>query len=165
MIAMKKFIHIPLFVVFLSCTQKKDSPNTTSDWNPDFSGFCGYVTIAELEEALGTALAGMPEEITDDYRGGFGCSFAGKADSRGEHFGYIIFPTSEAFYNMHPDAPYPGVGDEAFLLNAPDAQQLWVREDERYVVVALGDMPRPEKCAKLARLILERLKTKPLNAL
>jgi len=162
---MKPVILILFGIGMVSCSQRKnDASGPPADaWQPAFSGYCGYVTTAELEEALGATLTESPEEITDDYRGGFGCSFVGANDSRGANFGYIIFPSAEAFDNLHDYVPFSGVGDEAYLLNGADAQQLWAREDDRYVMVAIGDVPRTEKSAKLARLILERLKTKPLN--
>jgi hypothetical protein len=56
-----------------------------------------------------------------------------------------------------------GVGDEAYTINGPDAQQLWVRQENRYVMVAIGDVPRPEESKQLALLVLERLKNKPLD--
>jgi hypothetical protein len=161
-----KHVILILFVVgIVSCSQgRKEAALPPADSaQPAFSGYCGYVTAAELEEALGTVLTESPKEITEDYLGGFGCSFVGANDSKGANFGYIIFPSDQAFDNLHDYDPFSGVGDEAYLLNGADAQQLWAREGDRYVMVALGEVPRTEKSAKLARLILERLKTKPLN--
>ena len=56
-----------------------------------------------------------------------------------------------------------GVGDEAYTINGPDAQQLWVRQEDRYVMVAIGDAPSPKQSAQLAKLVLERLKNRPMN--
>lgn len=123
---MKPVILILFSIGMVSCSQRKnDASGPPADaWQPAFSGYCGYVTTAELEEALGATLTESPEEITDDYRGGFGCSFVGANDSRGANFGYIIFPSAEAFDNLHDYVPFSGVGDEAYLLNGADAQRL-----------------------------------------
>ncbi len=160
---MRYVITILLITGLISCKpQEKKSPQTDAG-QPSYSGNCGYVTVAELEEALGTRLAEPVQEITDDYLGGFGCSFAGENTNGAANFGYIIFPSQEAFENLHDYEPYPGLGDEAYTINGADALQLWVQEGDNRVMVALGDRPKLEMNVKLARLILERLKTKPLN--
>lgn len=147
----------PILILF-ACTKKESATE-----KPTLDGVCGYVTGQEMEEALGVVLTEAPSGIFEEYLGGKGCSYSGVKQDTEAHFGYIIFTTAEEFEKARVGKPTDGVGDEAYTINGPDAQQLWVRQEDRYVMVAIGDEPRPKQSAQLAKLVLERLKSKPLN--
>lgn len=144
-----------LFIISIvfACAKKE---STTE--KPTLDGVCGYVTKQEMEEALGSALTEAPITINEEYLGGKGCSYLGEKEDTEAHFGYIIFTTAEEFEKVRTGNPTAGVGDEAYTINGPDAQQLWVRQEDRYVMVAIGDAPSPKQSAQLAKLVLERLK-------
>jgi len=155
---MKATIVISFIMLFCAC-----SSNQSSTEMPSLNGPCGYATRAEMEEALGVSLSESPAEINEEYLGGRGCSFAGQKEDTEAHFGYITFPDASGFDSVKSGERVSGAGEEAYIINGPDAQQLWVREGDRFVMVAIGDVPRTEESKKLAALVLERLKTKPLN--
>jgi hypothetical protein len=157
------FINLILF----SCGQKSGPATEALQDNPgeqpSLNGVCGYLTRTEVERALGVKLVEEPAEINEEYLGGRGCSYGGETSGGEAHFGYVIFTTAEQFATVKAGEQTPGVGDEAYTVNGPDAQQLWVREGDFYIMVAIGDVPRPNESKMLAQLVLNRLKTKPLE--
>jgi hypothetical protein len=157
-----KYFAVLLIFLLQSCSQK-ESGKQESNEQPSFDGMCGFLTRQEVESALGAELVETPAIIEEEYLGGKGCSYGGAKDNTEAHFGYVIFTTAEEFDKVRSGEKTAGVGDEAYTINGPDAQQLWVRQDNRYVMVAIGDAPRPEESKQLALLVLERLKNKPLN--
>lgn len=144
-----------VLILIAACSSK-----TARQEQPSLQGYCGYLTNAEVEAALGRSLTETPIEINEDYLGGKGCSyFAGKDGNGVAYFGYVVIPDKTAFEKNKPDSEVVGgVGDEAFRFNGPDAQQLWVRKGDRYVMVAIGDEPNQEGSKTLASLVLSRLK-------
>lgn len=160
---MRQFTPLLVWLVLFSCGQKKTSEQPSTE-QPSLVGVCGYLTKQEIEIALGRDLVEDPTEINEEYLGGRGCSYSGKKDADGEaHFGYVVFPLAEEFDKVRNGKKAEGVGDEAYYVSGPDAQQLWVRKGELYVMVAIGDVPKPEASKKLAELVLQRLKTNPLE--
>lgn len=157
-----KYFTVILAFLLLSCSQK-ESGKKDSNEQPSFDGACGYLTRQEVESALGAELVEAPTIIEEEYLGGKGCSYSGAKDNTEAHFGYVIFTSAEEFDKVKSGEISAGVGDEAYTINGPDAQQLWVRQENRYVMVAIGDAPRMEGSKQLALLVLERLKNKPLN--
>lgn len=158
---MKKYFFYALTVAVLSCGQRKDNQQDFPGIEQTtFEGTCGCVTKAEIEEALESKLSELPKEINEEYLGGRGCSFLGYEFEGEVHFGYIVFPSAEEFEKVRSAKKVDDVGDEAFVLNGPDAQQLWVKEGDYHVMVAIGDSARPKQSAKLARQVLQRLRTK-----
>lgn len=147
-----------LISIVFACSKKESATE-----KPTLDGVCGYVTKQEMEEALGSVLTEAPSTINEEYLGGKGCSYFGEKQDTEAHFGYIIFTTAEEFEKVRAGQPTAGVGDEAYTINGPDAQQLWVRQEDRYVMVAIGDAPSPKQSAQLAKLVLERLKNRPMN--
>ncbi|MCX7636970.1 MAG: hypothetical protein N2044_03890 [Cyclobacteriaceae bacterium] len=160
---MKKIIFM-LMVGFFSCTSRtsEKANETSSAEQPSFQGICGYLTISEMEDALGVNLTGTPEEFSDADMG-TGCSFNGAEGGGNANFGYIAAGGSSGFEKAKTGEPVVDVGDEAYLVNGADALQLWARQGNNYVVVALGDKPRPEPCKKLARLLLQRFEAHPFQ--
>ncbi|MCK6617817.1 MAG: DUF3558 domain-containing protein [Cyclobacteriaceae bacterium] len=158
-----------LIICFLivSCGPKSGSgselPQDDSGEQPTLNGVCGYLTKTEVERALGVRLSEEPAEINEEYLGGRGCSYVGETTGMEAHFGYVIFTTIEEFEKVKVGKPTSGIGDEAYTIDGPDAQQLWVREGDLYVMVAIGDVPRPKESKVLAQLVLTRLKTKPIE--
>ena len=149
---LKQFICL---ILVAACSSKP-----VNQEQPTLQGYCGYLTNAEVEAALGRSLTETPIEINEDYLGGKGCSyFAGKDGNGVAYFGYVVIPDKTTFEKNKPDSEaVSGVGDEAFRFNGPDAQQLWVRKGDHYVMVAIGDEPDPEGSKTLAALVLSRLK-------
>ncbi len=157
-----KHLSVLTFLILLSCSQK-NSGDQKSKEQPTLDGACGYVTRQEIENALGVDLVEAPTIIEDEYLGGKGCSYGGEKDDTEAHFGYVIFTTASEFEKVKEGEKTGGIGDEAYTINGPDAQQLWVRQEDRYVMVAIGDVPRPKEAKVIAKLVLERLKRKPLD--
>jgi hypothetical protein len=157
-----KNCYFLLVFLLLSCSQK-ESAKQESNEQPSFEGVCGYLTRQEIENALGAELVDSPAIIEEEYLGGKGCSYNGEKDNTEAHFGYVIFTNAEEFDKVKSGEKTEGVGDEAYIINGPDAQQLWVRQESRYVMVAIGDAPRPEESKQLALLVLERLKNNPIK--
>ena len=136
------------------------SATSANQEHPVLQDYCGYVSRSEVEAALGHTLTETPKEINEEYLGGKGCSyFAGKDKNGVVFFGYVVIPDKATFDKNKPGSlVVSGVGDEAFQFNGPDAQQLWVRKGNHYVMVAIGDEPNPEGSRALAILVLSRLK-------
>jgi hypothetical protein len=145
-----------IFVVLLVACGAKP----TIQEQPNLQGYCGYLTNAEVEAALGHPLTETPIEINEEYLGGKGCSyFAGKDKNGIAFFGYVVIPDKATFEKSKPGSEkVSDIGDEAFRVNGPDAQQLWVRKGDHLVMVALGDEPNPEGSKTLAMLVLSRLR-------
>lgn len=157
---MKKYFICLLALAIVSCGQKKNTgQNFPGIELTTFEGICGCVTKAEIEEALESKLSEIPVEINEEYLGGRGCSYLGYKFDGEVHFGYIIFPSPDEFDKVRSAKKVEDVGDEAYVLNGPDAQQLWARLDDYYVMIAIGDAPRPTQSAKLANAVLEGLKS------
>ncbi len=154
-------IKVLTFLMLFSCSQRQTNEQESNE-HPTYDGVCGYLTRQEVENALGAALVENPAMIEEEYLGGKGCSYGGEKDNAEAHFGYVIFTSAEEFEKIKSGEKTVGVGDEAYTINGPDAQQLWVRQENRYVMVAIGDSPRPNESKALAELVLERLKSKPL---
>ncbi|MBL7845577.1 MAG: hypothetical protein JNK44_17065 [Cyclobacteriaceae bacterium] len=158
---MKKYFIYLLILVLVSCGTKKDNGQDFPGIEQTaFEGICGCVTKAEIEEALESKLSEIPKEINEEYLGGRGCSFLGYEFEGEVHFGYIVFPSAEEFEKVRSAKKVDDVGDEAYVVNGPDAQQLWVKDGDYYVMIAIGDGARPKQSAKLAKQVLQRLKTK-----
>lgn len=161
---MKKLLFILPILVF-SCNTRKASehqiPESSAE-QPSLQGSCGYLTVQEAEEALGTKLT-EPFEAFSDADMGAGCSFAGKDSGGHANFGYVAFGGVAGFEKARAGEKVNDVGDEAYFVNGADALQLWARRGNHYVMVALGDNPRPDACRKLAGLLLKRLEVKPLE--
>ena len=161
---MKQYIIYLLALAMVSCGQKKNNgQNFPGIEQITFEGICGCVTKAEIEEALESKLSEIPNEINEEYLGGRGCSYMGYEFDGEVHFGYIVFPSAEEFNNVRSAEKVDDLGDEAYVLNGPDAQQLWVRMDDYFVMIAIGDAPRPQQSAKLAKVVLERLKNNKIE--
>jgi hypothetical protein len=158
---MKQLFTLVLMLMLFSCG-KKQATETVSNEEPSLDGVCGYLTVVEIEEALGVSLTGAPSAINEEYLGGKGCSYSGAKDDTEAHFGYLIFTSASEFEKVKTGEHTAGVGDEAYTINGPDAQQLWVREGDMYIMIAIGDVPKPDASKKLAALVLTRLKKKPL---
>jgi hypothetical protein len=159
---MKQFFTILLTLMLFSCGKKQAAPETVSPEEPSLDGVCGYLTTHEIEEALGVTLTEPPAEINEESLGGRGCSYSGANENSDAHFGYIIFTTAIEYEKAKSGEATSGVGEEAYTVNGPDAQQLWVREGNNFIMIAIGDVPQPEASKKLAALVLKRLKKKPL---
>lgn len=160
---MKQFLFLLLALSF-SCTTKKPAEQPVSDISqeqPSWKGSCGYLTQGEIEDALGVPLSAAPEEFTDADMGA-GCSFAGADTGGNANFGYVAFGGVQGFEKARTGEKTAEVGDEAYFVHGADALQLWARQGNNYVVVALGDKPRPDACKKLIRLLLHRLEERPL---
>lgn len=158
---MKHYLIYLLAFTVISCGQKKDgNQNFPGIEQETFDGICGCVTKAEIEEALESKLSEIPKEVEEEYLGGRGCSFLGYEFDSEVHFGYIVFPSAEEYDKVRSAEKVNNVGEEAYVLNGPDAQQLWVRDGDYYVMIAIGDAPRPNQSKKLATQVLTRLKTK-----
>ncbi len=157
-----KPLAVLAFLILVSCSSKQSNDQESIE-QPTYDGACGYLTHPEVEKAVGADLVEPPTIIEEEYLGGKGCSYAGEKDNTEAHFGYVIFTTAEEFEKVKLGKVTEGVGDEAYTINGPDAQQLWVRQENRYVMVAIGDAPRPKESKQLALLVLERLKNKPLE--
>ncbi|MBL7858807.1 MAG: hypothetical protein JNM57_14050 [Cyclobacteriaceae bacterium] len=151
---MKKFGLIVL-VILAGCSGKPSKQE-----QPSLNGLCGFLTKAEIEAVLGRALDEEPVEINEDYLGGKGCSYSAGLDTSGNaYFAYVVVPDQAAFEKNKSDSEtVGGVGDEAYRFNGPDAEQLWVREGNHFVMVAIGDVPNLAGAKKLALLVLSRLK-------
>lgn len=160
---MKQAIVIFSLALFFSCGKKQASGEQSTTIKPSLSGVCGYLTRQEVETALGIELAEEPSEINEEYLGGKGCAYNGIEEDTEAHFAYVIFTTPEEFEKVKAGEKTEGAGDEAYTINGPDAQQLWVREGNTYLMIAIGDAPKPTESKQLAALILNRLKTKPLS--
>ena len=159
---MKKILSLLTLLILFSCGQKQEKEQAT-DEQPTLEGVCGYLTKQEIENALGVNLVEAPAEINEEYLGGRGCAYSGVKEDTEAHFGYVIFTSAEEFNKVRLGEKTEGVGDEAYTINGPDAQQLWVRQADLYVMIAIGDAPKPEASQQLAHLVLQRLKAKPLE--
>lgn len=158
-----KNLLIYFIVLLFSCNPKRTTEQQAAGEQPEepsYQGSCGYLTEREMEDALGVRLAEPPETFSDALMG-TGCSFAGEDTGRNANFGYVAFGGSQGFENARTGEKISEVGDEAYFVHGADALQLWAREENTYVVVALGDEPRPDACKKLTRLLLQRLKERP----
>jgi hypothetical protein len=144
-----------VFILLMSACGQRN----TSDGKPMLDGNCGYLTRGEVEEVLGRALDSEPTEIAEEYLGGKGCSYSAGKDGQGNaYFAYAIVSDEKTFeMNATNTEAVSGIGDQAYTFNGPDAQQLWVRQGSKYVMIAIGDAPNLDGCKKLASLMLERM--------
>jgi hypothetical protein len=122
-------------------------------------GNCGYLTRGEVEEVLGRALDSEPTEIAEGVAGRKGLLLSAGKESQGNaNFAYAINRDKKTFeMNATNTEAVSGIGDQAYTFNGPDAQQLWVKQGSKYVMIAIGDAPDLDGCKKLAALMLERM--------
>lgn len=155
---MKFSVAVLAFLILFGCGSKPSTEQTSNE-KPTLDGACGYLTQTEVEEVLRRSLTETPAEIHEEYLGGKGCSyFSGKDGAGNAYFAYVTFPNRELFEKNKVDSEsVPGVGDEAYQFNGPDAQQLWVRKGDHVVMVAIGDAPDTEGSKRLATLVLSRI--------
>lgn len=124
---------------------------------------CAAIPREDIEAILGRRLSGAPQPTTfEDNPNEAGCAYDAGQDAEGNaNFGYVIFTPVEVYANqpLYLDEAVPGLGQEAYFNNGPDARHLWVKvNDSAAFVVAFGDVPREEGALALARLILAAIR-------
>jgi hypothetical protein len=126
---------------------------------------CGILPKEIFSPLIGSEMTGNPEPFEDDFLGK-GCSYDfGEVDGAAK-FLYISlapmtsFEASEETGNNVTAVPF--LPEDAFTVDAADAQQLWAKLDnERALVIAVGDEPQPELALQLAFLLVPLLQSMP----
>lgn len=132
---------------------------------PALDDLCSLLPKELLEPLFGQAIQGDPQSFEDDYLGK-GCSYDFGEENGAAYFAYFSIAPISSFTDSKTNgsqvteqAYLPG---EAFSVNAADAQQLWVKLDEnRAVVIAIGDRPKPELALQLAFLLVPLIQSLP----
>jgi hypothetical protein len=120
---------------------------------------CELLPAVEVEKVLGRKLVKTPEGFSlNGANTDAGCSYsAGKDSANNAYFAYaVVAPTSDYAANrpVQPEL-VPGLGDEAFFINGPDARQLWVLlNGKAAIMVAIGDAPDEAGTRALATTLI-----------
>lgn len=132
---------------------------------PSTDDLCSLLPKEVLEPLFGQKLSGSPEAFEDDYLGK-GCSYDFGEENGAAYFAYISIAPISSFMDSKnngsgvTDQPY--LSGEAFSVDAADAQQLWVKLDEnRAVVIAIGDRPNPDLALQLAFILVPLIQSLP----
>ena len=143
----------------------EDTSVLSSGTIPSLDDLCSLLPKELLEPLFGQAIQGAPQSFEDDYLGK-GCSYDFGEENGAAYFAYFSIAPLSSFTDSKTNgsqvteqAYLPG---EAFSVNAADAQQLWVKLDEnRAVVIAIGDRPKPELALQLAFLLVPLIQSLP----
>ncbi len=121
------------------------------------SDICALIPADRIAQILGRDLVGSPAAF-DYYEGTTvsGCQWDGGKDGNGNaYFAYAAVLGPDAFTGFDGAEAIAGLGDEAYAVNGPDAEQIWVRVgNDKAVVAAIGDAPNREGAIELARYML-----------
>jgi hypothetical protein len=138
---------------------------TVSDLGSTAQDLCGLLTPELITPVIGRELNGDPVSFHDDYLGD-GCSFNFGSDNSAEYFMYFALAPSTSYddskLNGSDVTTQTNFSQEAFTVNAADAQQLWVRlNNYESLVIAIGDRPNPEAAKQMAKIMLGLLLAMP----
>ncbi|HRQ41280.1 MAG TPA: hypothetical protein PLD25_25460 [Chloroflexota bacterium] len=121
------------------------------------SDICAIIPANRITDILGRDLVSSPAAF-DYYKGTTvsGCQWDGGKDGNGNaYFAYAAVLRPDAFTGFAGADAIAGLGDEAYVVNGPDAEQVWVRVgDEKTIVTAVGDAPNRDGAVELARYLL-----------
>lgn len=121
------------------------------------SEVCALIPAAKVTEILGRDLVSDPAAF-DYYEGttASGCQWDGGKDGDGNaYFAYAAVLSPDTFTGFDGAEAISGLGDEAYAVNGPDAEQVWVRVgDDKVIVAAVGDAPDREGAIEIARYLL-----------
>lgn len=125
--------------------------------NANAGDVCGRIPADAIAAILGQELVSAPAAF-DYYEGATvsGCQWDGGKDDEGSAlFAYAAVLGPEAFTGFAGAEAIAGLGDEAYAVNGPDAEQVWVRVgNEKVVVAAIGDAPHRTGAVAMARALL-----------
>jgi hypothetical protein len=120
---------------------------------------CQIIPRPLVENLLGRSLVADPKPFS--YNGkdtDRGCSYDAGKDADGvAYFAYVVVAPVEDYADnrSEPVEAVSGLGDEAYLVNAADAQQLWVLlNGKTSLMVGIGDQPNLENLRLLMSVLL-----------
>ncbi len=118
---------------------------------------CALIPADRISDILGRDLVSSPAAF-DYYEGTTvsGCQWDGGKDGGGNaYFAYAAVLNPDAFTGFDGAEAIAGLGDEAYAVNGPDAEQVWVRVgNDKAIVAAIGDAPNRDGAMELARYLL-----------
>ncbi|MBX3060335.1 MAG: hypothetical protein KF770_28080 [Anaerolineae bacterium] len=121
------------------------------------SDICALIPADRVSDILGRDLVGSPAAF-DYYEGTTvsGCQWDGGKDGNGNaYFAYAAVLAPDAFTGFAGAEAIAGLGDEAYVVNGPDAEQVWVRVgNDKVIVTAVGDAPNRDGAVEMARYLL-----------
>lgn len=121
------------------------------------SDICALIPASKMAQILGRDLVSSPAAF-DYYEGTTvsGCQWDGGKDGDGNaYFAYAAVLAPDAFTGFVGAEAVAGLGNEAYAVNGPDAEQVWVRVgNEKVIVTAVGDAPNRGGAVEMARYLL-----------
>ena len=126
---------------------------------------CSILPKEIFSPMIGREMVGSPEPFEDDFLGK-GCTYDFGEENGAANFLYISIAPIESFKagdemgSNVTEIPY--LPEDAFSVDAADAQQLWAKIDaERALVIGIGDQPNQELAVQLAFLLLPLIQSMP----